>query len=91
MDIHCLAAKISRTLPTVAEIEGSNKILSAYGNRKIVRVGDHFVVKYGEGINGVEAENMAYVREVTAVKVPEVYACFIKPSTKKDFHHYGIY
>ena len=85
MDIHCLAAKIPRTLPTVAEIEGSNEILSAHGNRKIVRVGDHFVVKYGEGINGIEAENMAYVREVTAIKVPEVYACFTAPSTRRTF------
>ncbi|KAL9127454.1 MAG: hypothetical protein Q9217_003671 [Psora testacea] len=84
MEFHYLAAKKPCTLPTIAEIEASNDTLSAYGNRKVVRVGC-FVVKYGEGISSIEAENMVYVREVITVKVPEVYSCFTDLGTRKTF------
>ena len=71
-----LAPNIPRALPTYKEIEDSDTVLIAYGDRKVVRVGSHFVVKYGEGIDTTEGENMLYVQRTTNVKVPKVYAIY---------------
>lgn len=80
-----LASDIPCALPTNAEIEGSEVVLSAYGNRKVVRVGRHFVVKYGEGIDIIEGENMLYVQNATTIAVPKVYALYTEPYTGKNF------
>jgi len=83
--LHYLATDIPCALPTNAEIEDSEAVFSAYGNRKVVRVGRHFVVKYGEGIDIVEGENMLYIQKVTTIKVPKVYALYTELCTGNSF------
>ena len=83
--LHYLATDIPCALPTNAEIEESEVVLSAYSNRKVVRVGRHFVVKYGEGIDIIEGENMLYVRKATTITVPKVYALYTELCTGKNF------
>ena len=80
-----IAAAIPSALPTNAEIEHSRDVLSAYGNRTVVRVGRHFVVKYGQGVDIIEGENMLFVQSRTTVTIPKVYALYIEPSTKKNY------
>ena len=58
---HYRATDVLYDLPTIAEIQDSEDVISAYGNRGVVRVGRHFVVKYGKGIDIIEGENMLYV------------------------------
>ncbi|KAK4034227.1 hypothetical protein C8A01DRAFT_39285 [Parachaetomium inaequale] len=72
-------------LPTVAEILESTRFLVRYGGALVVRVGDHFVVKYGKKVNLQEGGNMLFVRQHTSVPVPAVYALFHDEGTGQNF------
>jgi aminoglycoside phosphotransferase len=72
-------------LPTVAEIRASEEYLSSGGQTPVVRIGEHFAVKYGGGTELQEAENMLFVRESTSIAVPTVYAAFHDEETKTNY------
>ncbi|KAL5049199.1 hypothetical protein BDW71DRAFT_176328 [Aspergillus fruticulosus] len=78
IDLPCL-------LPTDAEIESAPDISMEYGGRRIVAVGQHFVVKFGLGVNLIEGENMLFVQENTNIRVPRVYALYTSPESGKNF------
>ncbi|RAH53367.1 hypothetical protein BO85DRAFT_471958 [Aspergillus piperis CBS 112811] len=59
------APDIPYTLPSASEIDAAPDISLAYGGRRIVEIGEHFVVKFGTGVNLVEGENMLFVQENT--------------------------
>ncbi|TGJ85176.1 hypothetical protein E0Z10_g3602 [Xylaria hypoxylon] len=42
----------------------------------VVRVGEHFIAKYGANIRSIEGENMLFVKNHTTIPVPEVYAMY---------------
>ncbi|EEQ88985.1 phosphotransferase enzyme family protein [Blastomyces dermatitidis ER-3] len=79
------AADVPFPLPTEAEIENAPNISPEYGGRWVVQVGCHYVVKFGKGVNLVEGENMLFVREMTKVPVPRVYALYSNPQTCKNY------
>ena len=71
------ARQLPAPLPSIAEITSSKQVLSTQrGERFVVRVGEHYVVKYGRDIDLIEGENMLFVRESCNVAIPEVYAIF---------------
>lgn len=72
-------------LPTDAEIENAPDISLIYGGRRVVGVGQHFVVKYGLGVNLIEGEHMLFVRENTNISVPRVYAIYSNPESGKKY------
>jgi serine/threonine protein kinase len=72
-------------LPTVAEILASPTRLSAEYENIVVRVRDHFAVKYGGRTRVQEGENMLFVQQCTSVPVPKVYALFHDDETDMDF------
>ena len=53
-----------------------HKMFSRSPGCRVVRVGIHFLVKYGEHVSLHEAENMLFVKESTDVPVPQVYAMY---------------
>lgn len=59
---------------TTKAIASSKHVLQEYSGRHIVRVGDHFIVKYGAGVLPIEGENMPFVRRVSSIPVSGVYA-----------------
>ena len=63
-------------LPTDEEIDASQDVLEENPGCRVVRVGIHFLVKYGEHVSLHEAENMLFVKESTDVPVPQVYAMY---------------
>ncbi|KAK8043330.1 hypothetical protein PG993_005760 [Apiospora rasikravindrae] len=64
-------------LPTVEEIENARDGIKHSWSHRIVRVGTHFVVKYGIGVQTMEGENMLFVKEsAPSLVVPNVYAIF---------------
>ena len=82
------ADTVPAPLPTVAEIRASTNVLSPAGpnkTSKVVRVGRHFIVKYGPGVSLQEGENMLFVRQATNVRVPTVYALFREEATGDNF------
>ncbi|CAJ2507932.1 Uu.00g091180.m01.CDS01 [Anthostomella pinea] len=44
--------------------------------RGVIRVGEHFVAKLGTDVKTVEGENMLFVKNNTAIRVPAVYAIY---------------
>lgn len=48
-------------------------------------MGQHFVVKFGRGVNLMEGENMLFVRENKNIHVPRVYALYTRPESGKSF------
>ena len=58
-------------LPTQEQIETADEILAEVGGRKIVRVGQHYVVKYGETAEEVEAATMIFLRQTTSINLPK--------------------
>ena len=67
-------------IPSIEEIESSSNILHQYGPPRTVRVGEHFVVKYGEPVLELEADNMMFVYKQTSIPVPRLYAVFRSPA-----------
>lgn len=64
-------------LPTDEAITASQDVLQEYSGRCIVRVGTHFIVKYGAGVSLAEGEHMMFVRESSPMTpVPIVYALY---------------
>ena len=64
-------------LPSAAEIEAQDELRPEnFPGQRVVRVGEHFVVKYGWLVRPIEGENMLYVRHKTGVPVPRVYAIY---------------
>jgi aminoglycoside phosphotransferase (APT) family kinase protein len=73
-------------LPTVAEIEAASDVLSVRTNAiKVVRVREHFAVKFGYSIPPLEAENMQFVAHNSNVPVPKVHDNFVDPNTQKRY------
>lgn len=70
------APDLPAPLPTTEAIAASQDVLQDYPSRRIVRVGDHFVVKYGAAVSLTEGENMLFVKQSSTVPVPTVYAIF---------------
>ncbi|OIW27039.1 kinase-like protein [Coniochaeta ligniaria NRRL 30616] len=71
-------------LPTVAEILASKRLCSPY-RPNVVRVGEHFVVKFGEYVHLQEGENILFVAQSTSIPVATVYAIFHDKDTNKNF------
>lgn len=54
----------------------ADEVLAEVGGRKVVRVGQHFVVKYGEAAEEVEAATMLFLNQTTSINLPNVYAVY---------------
>ncbi|KAK2810352.1 hypothetical protein FQN50_003083 [Emmonsiellopsis sp. PD_5] len=79
------SADLPRPLPTKEEIEDSRDILSDQAARKVVGVGQHFIIKYGRGLDISEGENMLFVQQTTTVRVPRVYALYEDHADNKKY------
>jgi hypothetical protein len=69
-------------LPTQELIESPDEVFKSMAERHIVRVGEHYVAKYGPRTSELEAEaaNMLWLRRTRTVNVPTVYAVYQTPS-----------
>ncbi|GAW21041.1 hypothetical protein ANO14919_105540 [Xylariales sp. No.14919] len=47
-----------------------------YDEVNVVRVGEHFIAKYGKKVRSIEGENMLFVQQHTTIPVPQVYAIY---------------
>lgn len=65
-------------LPTQEQIDNPDQILVEVGGRKVARVGEHYVIKYGEAAEEleVEAATMIFLRNTTCINLPKVYAVY---------------
>lgn len=83
-DIPYYAIDLPCPIPTDAEIENAPDISESYGGR-VVGVGQHFVVKFGLGIDLIEGEDMLFVQENTNIRVPRVYALYTNSESGQRF------
>ncbi|KAI1082686.1 phosphotransferase enzyme family protein [Whalleya microplaca] len=70
------ASRVPAPLPTLAEIVLSRDIIGRDDHRTIVRVGRHFLVKYGTDVDLNEAANMLFVRANCDIRIPKLYAAY---------------
>ncbi|KAE9380835.1 phosphotransferase enzyme family protein [Stipitochalara longipes BDJ] len=63
-------------LPTMEAITTSQDILKEFTGRRIVRVGTHFIVKYGVNVSVTEGENMLFVKQFSTIQIPTLYAIY---------------
>ncbi|KAI1424739.1 kinase-like domain-containing protein [Xylaria sp. FL1777] len=63
-------SQLPARLPSVREIESSRNVLKELRSRRIVRVGQHYVVKYGWYVKPIEGENSL---------VPRLLAIYQRP------------
>ena len=84
---YAASASLPAALPTLEEIDSSRDVFCDQSARKVVGVGDYFVVKYGLAVDLMEGENMIFVRQVAAdaVPVPRIYALFRNANNKKAY------
>ena len=68
------ATSIPAPLPSVETIRAAPLISD--GSRRVAKVGNHFIVKYGARVNTMEGENMLFVQQHTRIQVPQVYAIY---------------
>jgi aminoglycoside phosphotransferase (APT) family kinase protein len=69
------ASEVPAPLPTIEAIAASRYVLQDVPNR-VVRVGKHYVVKYGAAVSLTEGENMLFVKQHSDIPLPAVYAFF---------------
>lgn len=72
-------ATLPSALPTIDEIESATEVLNRTIGRKVVVVGEHYVVKYGLQVNPLEGETLLFLGGSTQVPVPRIYALFQRP------------
>ncbi|KAJ5958230.1 kinase-like domain-containing protein [Penicillium vulpinum] len=70
----------SLILPTIEEIKASTDILSDDNLTTVVRVKEHFAVKYGDHLHLIEVDNLQFLAGQN-IPVPRVYSAFIDPET----------
>ncbi|KAI0008550.1 kinase-like domain-containing protein [Xylariaceae sp. FL0662B] len=77
------ARVIPAALPTFAEIIASRHIIYSSDDRTIVRIGRHYVAKFGRGVSLMEGENMVFLKShYRNLKIPEVYAFYKEATTR---------
>ncbi|EXJ82321.1 hypothetical protein A1O3_06134 [Capronia epimyces CBS 606.96] len=74
---YCDASLLPAPLPTVADVENTPNTL-ATGSSNVVRIGDHFVAKYGPQtrLRVQEGLNMIFVEQYLKIPIPRVYALY---------------
>ncbi|KAJ0163616.1 hypothetical protein CTA2_2710 [Colletotrichum tanaceti] len=78
-------------LPTPGAIAASQDVLQDYSGRRVVRVGMHFVVKYGAAVNLTEGENMLFIKQFSKISTPAVYAIYsLQPKGDKSPTNYVV-
>ena len=65
-----LSQVIPAPLPSEQEIESPDEVLVEKIARKVVRIGSHFVVKYGHTVEHIKAETMIFVKRATTIPIP---------------------
>lgn len=78
------ADSLPAPLPSAEEVEAQADLGPKHvPGQHVVRVGEHFVVKYGWLVRPIEGENMLYISDKTSIPVPRVYAIYQKEDAER--------
>lgn len=69
-------SRLPAPLPSAEAIEKSEETLQEQTGRRIVRLGNSYIVKYGLNVSLTEGENMLLIREIGSIPIPEVFALY---------------
>jgi serine/threonine protein kinase len=70
-------------LPTTEDIHNTPFLLKPeFTGRLVVRVGLHFVVKYGSNVFLAEGENMLFAKRSSTIPIPKLYALYTRDEGK---------
>ncbi|KAH7208372.1 kinase-like domain-containing protein [Fusarium oxysporum] len=63
-------------LPSIEDVENAPHRIKDQTSRCTAVLSDHYVAKFGAGVEPLEAENMRFVRKNTNLHVPKVFAVY---------------
>lgn len=85
------ADSLPAPLPSAEEVEAQADLGPKHvPGQHVVRVGEHYVVKYGWLVRPIEGENMLYVSDKTSIPVPRVYAIYQKEDADRRTSTYIV-
>ncbi|KAI9806716.1 MAG: hypothetical protein M1825_006173 [Sarcosagium campestre] len=76
-------SELPAPLPTKDEIHASSNIIKGGGSRdtrRVVIVGQHFLVKHGHRARRVEGENLLFIEQNLQIPAPLLYAIWQEPN-----------
>ncbi|KAH9221242.1 kinase-like domain-containing protein [Leptodontidium sp. 2 PMI_412] len=77
--------RLPAPLPTIRDIATSPDVVQESTGRRIVRVGNHFLVKHGNNVTLIEGENMLFVAQFSSIPIPQVYAIYTDKGTGMNY------
>lgn len=78
-------------LPSAEEIKGSKDLIAeGWTNRRVIRVREHFLVKYGRSLRPLEGQNMLVIQKNTTIRVPRIYAIYSDHDAEGREAHYVV-
>lgn len=77
--------RLPAPLPTLEAIITSQDVLQESTGRRIVRVNQNFLIKYGINVTLIEGENILFVGQFSNIPVPQVYAIYSDKDTKVNY------
>ncbi|KAG9241587.1 kinase-like domain-containing protein [Calycina marina] len=77
--------RLPAPLPTIEAIITSPDVVQESTGRRVVRVGHHFLVKYGLNVTLIEGENMLFVGQYSSIPIPHVYAIYADNHTRVNY------
>lgn len=72
-------------LPTTEDIRSTTETLSKTAGRKVVGIGQHFIVKYGMQVYPLEGKIMLLLQHSIKVPVPRIYAVYQSSDKESTF------
>ncbi|KAI9852825.1 MAG: hypothetical protein M1824_001712 [Vezdaea acicularis] len=76
-------SELPAPLPTKEEIHASSNVVKGgeiHDFRRVVIVGQHFLVKYGRYAGRIEGENLAFIEQHLQIQAPRLYAMWREPT-----------
>ena len=77
--------RLPAPLPTIEAIITSPHVVQESTGRRIVRVGPHFLVKYGRNVTLIEGENLLFVEQFPDIPTPQIYAIYTDKDTRVNY------
>lgn len=82
---HAPPEELPSELPTKDAIESSKDVLGEQSARRIVGVDTYYVVKYGLQVDLEEGRTMIFIKKMTSIRVPKIYALFRDTECNKNY------
>ena len=72
------------------EVIAAGIVIKEFTGRRVVRVGESYIIKYGLNVSLTEGETLLFIKETQTFSVPEVFALYTKEDANGNQVNYII-